>query len=202
MPLQSFENRGHMNLEDYKKAFQQGDNEPLGFIFQEYGSYCVRNLQKKLSCSVDDAKDIFIEAVMNFRQRVLNGKIQELTNLRGYLFTTCVNMQMASNRKTQRHMNHQDRIKHYFYDVFDGDPAIELEEGSKESLLKLCIQTMNILGEKCKSLLKAFYIEELTLDEIVEQLDFSTKDVAKTSKSRCMQKWRKEIAQEMKKMTA
>jgi len=183
-----------MTLEEYKQAFQAGDNTPMAFIFKEYGAYCVENLQRKMNCDVDDAKDAFIEAVMNFRQRILADKITELTNLRNYLYTTCINMQMAKRREHLRLVNHQERIKTYFYQIFEGGIDTEVSEEEQEDLFQLCLQTLQNVGEKCASLLKAFYVDENSLDQIVEKLDFTSKDVAKTTKSRCMKKWRDEIA--------
>jgi RNA polymerase sigma factor (sigma-70 family) len=187
-----------MTLEEYQKAFKAGDNEPMRHIFEEYGAYCVENLQRKTSCGADDAKDAFIEAVMNFRQRILDGKLTELSNLRSYLYTTCINMQLARRRAGLQLVNHQERIKTEFYQIFNEEGSVEVAEEEQEQLFKLCMNTLHDLGEKCGKLLRAFYVSEQSLDEIVTTLDYNTKDVVKTTKSRCLKKWRERIAEQMK----
>jgi DNA-directed RNA polymerase specialized sigma24 family protein len=146
-----------MTLEEYQQAFRAGDNEPMRHIFEKYGAYCVENLQRKTSCGADDAKDAFIEAVINFRQRILDGKMTELSNLRSYLYTTCINMQLAKRRTGLRLVNNQERIKTEFYRIFDNDVLIEdVSEEEQAQLFQLCMNTLKDLGEKCGKLLRAF----------------------------------------------
>ena len=49
------------------------------------------------------------------------------------------------------------------------------------------------LGSQCKTLLNLFYLRGFTLDEIVEELNYNSKDVAKSQKSRCLKSLKKII---------
>ncbi len=49
------------------------------------------------------------------------------------------------------------------------------------------------LGAQCKTLLNLFYMRGFTLDEIVVELNYNTKDVAKSQKSRCLRSLKKII---------
>ena len=52
------------------------------------------------------------------------------------------------------------------------------------------------LGKRCKEILKLFYYEGYTLDEIINILKYSDKNVLKSQKSRCMRQLKEWIKEE------
>lgn len=187
-----------MTLEEYRAAFKKGDNKPLETIFNEEGKYCVQNLQRKMNCSEEEAKDAFIEAVMIFRERILNGKLTELTKLRNYLYAICINKIKEKHADKMRLQNHEGRIKDYFYDFSTNQDHIQASKEYQEDLFKQCLMLLEDLGDKCVALLKAFYVYNELAEEITEDMGFSSIEVTRSSKSRCLKKWRQRIFEAMK----
>jgi len=61
----------------------------------------------------------------------------------------------------------------------------EEEDSYKTMLMKVVSTTLSTLGENCRTLLIMFYYEQLSMDEIAERMDFGSRRVAITTKSRC-----------------
>ena len=65
----------HSEFIKLKAELTAGDTRGLATIFQTHISYCIGKLQYQHQCSREDAEDIYIEAILNFREKVVNGKI-------------------------------------------------------------------------------------------------------------------------------
>ena len=71
--------------------------------------------------------------------------------------------------------------------LFDLVPDFEIlfkeESNSDEKKLELAFSA---LGDKCKAVLKLFYYQDYTIEEITKILGYNSKDVVKSQKSRCL----------------
>ncbi|MGB0523036.1 MAG: RNA polymerase sigma factor [Flammeovirgaceae bacterium] len=187
-----------MILDELIESFRRGESQAIQFIFEEYGAYCVDNLKLRTHCTLEEAKDVFIEAILNFRDKVMANKVTISTeaNLRNYLYTTCVNMQLSEKRKQYRLLNHKEAIKYHFYETIEEEPFdLDYNDEQGKDLIDICYETLNELGDKCRELLRYFYIQRLSITQVTTKLGFANQNVAKTAKSRCMKKWREAIAQ-------
>lgn len=63
---------------------------------------------------------------------------------------------------------------------------IEYESEEKNREIENLRNGINQLGETCREVLKLFYYQEKSLDEITEMMNYNNKDVAKSQKSRCL----------------
>ena len=64
-----------------------------------------------------------------------------------------------------------------------------IETSTKDSSYFLALHKgIQMLGEGCQKIIRMFYYEQQSMEEISSSLGFSGPDVAKTSKSRCMKK--------------
>jgi len=52
---------------------------------------------------------------------------------------------------------------------------------------------MNALGSKCKDIITLFYLRGFNIEEITEYLGYSSKDVVKSQKSRCLKTLKERI---------
>lgn len=61
------------------------------------------------------------------------------------------------------------------------------EEISRNENLRFVMDLFEKLGEKCKQVLTLFYFEELPMKEICEKLEFSSEQVLRNKKYKCLQ---------------
>lgn len=169
--------------EELKTQLLTGDNSVLKFIYETHGGYCVSNIQRKFKCPLEDAEDILVDAIINFRDKLLAGKINHITNIRNYIYTTCVNMKKQKDYYTNRARDKQYDVKLFLYD--DSGEADEY----KEELLNLSLSSFNELGSSCKQILRYFYIYKLSMAEISVRMKLSGANSANVKKTRCYKKW-------------
>jgi RNA polymerase sigma factor (sigma-70 family) len=160
-----------------------GRNHLLVEIFKENASYCINTLRKKYQCPREDAKDIYADAILNFRAKVISGEVKFLTDAKSYLFATCKNMLLARYKKERRFQNVLSDFKYLASESDDGD-----DTSYYESLHTLTEEAFSSIPDKCRDLLRYFYYDQLSMGEIALRLNFRNENVAKVSKTRCLQR--------------
>ena len=65
------------------------------------------------------------------------------------------------------------------------------EHLNKESDLDKMNQSLVELGEPCATLIKDFYIQKLSMDDIAEKFGYTNADNAKNQKYKCLQRLKK-----------
>lgn len=171
-----------MNLQQITKSFRLGDNVAFRYIYTEHGDYCVESLEKYRNCDHEEAQDLFIDAVMIFKDKVESGKVTNLSSLRTFLYKICENNYLARLKSERIRMKKLTDLEFYFY---ESDFVIDEEAEFDDILSNAAKKAWESLGEKCKDIISYFYIDKLRMEEIANLMGFSTANVAKTTKSRC-----------------
>lgn len=142
----------------------------------------------KLSLQEEDIADVYQETVLSLYENVQNGKLKHLSSsLKTYLFS-------VGKFQAYKQLN---KKKHELFEEKNIQSSEELKmfepelSNQRQQILKKAFTT---LGDRCKQVLELYYFDGLTLDEIQDFLNYSSKDVLKSQKSRCL-KQLKEISQ-------
>lgn len=186
-----------MSDREFKSLVEQlkrGDSRCLKFIFEEHSNFCIQNLLRNTSCTTEEAEDIFMDAVINFRDKAIAGKINYLTNIRNYIYTTCLNMQRVNYQTQRRIVGKQQEVLMYFQ---TGESTNEEDEklllDYEEAMMEVSLKAFRQLDSKCQQLLRYFYVDSKKMAQIAEKLNLANANVAKTVKSRCYKKWMDEV---------
>jgi len=143
------------------------------------------NFGKKYGLDYDDLTDIYQEAFIALREKAINGKLYDVkSSLKTYLFGIGKFMIFDMLKEKKRTTTYQPN----FHTTHDTIELISLENNEDEltieqSLLKTFF---NKLGKKCQEMLTLFYAKGLTIDEIVENSNYTSKSVVRSQKSRCL----------------
>lgn len=182
-----------------QQQIQSNDGRGLRSVFEQGNRYCVRTLIKKTNCSLADAEDIFMDAILIFRENMLNGKLKQLSNTKTYLFGICWNLWRDLNYARGRWKREQNEVQRQLYLAIEpetkGLSSMEVEElkAEAEKQLHLVQKALNMLNESCQQLLKLVYLEKRKYAEVAEIMGFASANVVKVSKYRCHKKWLTEI---------
>lgn len=115
------------------------------------------------------------------------GKTTDLqSSLKTYLFGIAQNLILKVHRKEEINNRHETRLSEHW--LFQSQPAASLDY-----LLSQTTRIMHQLKEPCRSIIRSFYMESMSLDEIAEQMEYRSAAVVKSQKSRCVKKM-KELA--------
>lgn len=153
-------------------------------IYAESYTACERMIVAN-SGSVDDAKDIFQDAIVIFYNKAKEPEFSLASKISTYLYAVCKNLWLKQlrSKKPLIKMNSEE------LEYIEGGVLVP----DKESLSNNAIVLQELLeksGEKCLTLLKMFYYEKLKMKEISSTLGFSSAQVAKNQKVRCLKKIR------------
>lgn len=169
------------NLSQLKTELLLGKNTCLKEIFDNYASYCIGSLIKKTGCSEADAEDLLMDSILNFREKIISGQIEYLTNIKAYLFSTCYRMWLAKYHQEKAQSKHSEDIINELYDRYN-------DSFEKEEKLKVGMEALNRLGKQCQEIISHFYVKNKSMTEIADIMGMANKNVAKTTKSRCFKK--------------
>jgi len=183
----------HVNLVALRAEFLSGNNSFLETVSDRYSLYCIRYMSSKHACSREQAQDIFIEAVLEFRKGVINRQIKDVKNVRSYLLGTCLNKFQKELRSKKRDTEKYAEIKEHLYQKSPNFLDSTIEAEYKQELTEITLKSFNQLDKPCQELLRLFYVSGLSMKEIAEEMDFASDKVAKTTKSRCYKKWIAEL---------
>lgn len=177
-----------MQKEDWKTLLGElkaGNNEVLGIFYKRHASYCFERLSRENKCSPEDAEDIFVEAVLSMREKLLGGKEDMILNVRAYLYRVCYNMFLTRLRQEKRAQRKLKDIERFYYDSI----YVTENELFDNTLLERTMKAWQRLSERCRDILYLFYVDKLRMNDITGLMGFANANVVKTTKARCYKKW-------------
>jgi len=116
----------------------------------------------------------------------VSGKIKEMSSIKNYLVSTCINMTRQSYAQENRKSSRVEEVQTVLYP--DGSIIDTLKE-ENTYLIDICQKSLLLLTENCQKILVMYYVHNLSMREIAEEMNLSSSDVSKTMKSRCYKKW-------------
>lgn len=193
------------------KELQTGNEKVLDQLFIEHYEYCVNHLSKEFHsgnhyCSTDDARDTVMDGFLKLRTELLKGKVEN-KNLRGYLLIICRNMWLKKVQKERSKLSLDiEKVEYYLgqkEDLYNEDFNPLLKKELADDLTatqKMQADTFQAawakLGEKCRQLLHAFYIEKTRLKDLQERFNYSSYDTIKSMRRKCyngLLKWKDKL---------
>lgn len=173
--------------QDIIQGIVDGDNRTISRIYKLYYPAIARMIINN-SGSEDEAKDIFQESVMVLYNKVTQKKFELNSKLSTFLYA-------VSRRLWLKQLTRHGSVASNS-DISDYEDILHVEddlERHQENELKF--DQMNLalqeLGEPCKTLIKDFYIKNLSMKEIQEKFGYTNTDNAKTQKYKCLQRLKK-----------
>lgn len=175
-------------------AFALGDNKATSEIYRK-NFPIIKGWIIKNGGSDGDVADIFQEAVV-----VLFGKIQEedfvLTcSIGTYLFSVCKNFWYKKLEKKKRgpgifSSDILGEIIENYVSEHDSDIKNHREQ---ETYYEKLNDALDQLGEPCRSLLKAYYHEDKSMQQISVDFGYTNSENAKNQKYKCLKRLKKQF---------
>ncbi len=138
------------------------------------------------SGSPDDAKDIFQEAMIVLYEKVKTGSFELNCQIKTYVYSVCRRLWLKRLNQLQRSAPEIENIE----ESIAIEDELELHEQRNSDFL-LMEKAMNHLGEPCKSLLEAYYLQKKSMVEIAGNFGYTNADNAKNQKYKCLMRLKK-----------
>ncbi len=173
------------------ESLRQGDERLFKTIYEENRERFI-NFAKRYSLEYEDVIDIYQDAYIIFYNNVRSGKLKTLTSsVSTYLFSIGKHLIFDRLKKTTKTIS---LTQHDFLNETDSileDLSLTTDVLSEEQ--KLLREHFALLGAQCKALLSLFYYRGFTIKEIVATTSYTSENVVKSTKSRCMKTLKERI---------
>ena len=153
----------------YKDNF----NMVLAFILNNSGSY-------------DEAKDIFQEAMIVLYEKVRSGNFELSCQIKTYVYSVSRRLWLKRLQLLNRYRPDLDGTG----ETIVVEEELEAHERLNEEF-GLMEKGLASLGEPCKSLLEAYYLQKRSMNEIAMAFGYTNADNAKTQKYKCLVRLKK-----------
>lgn len=151
--------------------------------------------------------DVYSEAMVALMDSVKDGRLVEgeHVNLSGYIYTLCwrIALRLESRGRREDEKRGQMRLDLRPKGQGSGEPSTEDDEvdgtvspEEYEEAMAFLDKVLDSIPPSCKSILKRFYWDKMPMKDIAALMGLKNEDSAKTTKNRCMNKF-KEIAKAM-----
>ncbi len=134
----------------------------------------------------DEARDIFQEAMIVLYEKAISGNFELNCQLKTYLYSVCRRLWLKRLQQLQRF---NARVEQYEETVSVEEDLEGHEKRDRE--FRMMESAMNKIGEPCKSLLDAYYIQKKNMQEIATGFGYTNADNAKTQKYKCLMRLKK-----------
>ena len=178
-----------MKPESNEKALLQGlaqsDKKAIETIYRRNYNM-IQSLVVNNSGSADDAKDIFQETMIVLYEKVRSGTFELNCLIKTYVYS-------VSRRLWLKRLQQMNRYAPAFDGLQDTVPVDEeIEENERiNNEFQVMEKAINSLGEPCKSLLEAYYLDKKNMQDIALSFGYTNADNAKNQKYKCLMRLKK-----------
>jgi RNA polymerase sigma factor (sigma-70 family) len=143
--------------------------------------------------SADDARDIFQETVIVLYEKAKTGSFELNCQLKTYVYSVSRRLWLKKLQQQQKYLPDVNGLE-------DTIPVEEEIEGHAQRNIEFHMMEKALLhlGEPCKSLIEAFYLQKRSMTDIAGHFGYTNADNAKNQKYKCLMRLRKLFFAEFK----
>lgn len=153
----------------YKDNF----NMIQAFILNNNGSY-------------DDARDIFQEAMITLYEKAKSESFVLTCQIKTYVYSVCRRLWLKRLQQMGRYTVQTENLE----ETVQVEEDLELHE-KRNAEFAIMERALGSLGEPCKSLLEAYYLQKKDMTEIAANFGYTNADNAKNQKYKCLMRLKK-----------
>lgn len=177
-----------MNISDEKALLEglaQENKESIERIYRENYNM-VLSLVLNNNGNSDDAADIFQEAMIVLYEKSKSDTFELSCQIKTYLYSICRRLWLKRLQSSQRMYNTMESAE----EMVSVEEDLETHE-KRQNEFQIMENVMSKIGEPCKSLLEAFYLQKKQMQQIASDFGYTNADNAKTQKYKCLVRLKK-----------
>lgn len=178
-----------MNPENRENSLLEGlatrDRRAVETIYKENFNM-VQTLIINNNGSADDAKDIFQETMIVLFEKVRSSGFELNCQIKTFVYSVARRLWLKRLQQQNRYAAPGDSMEAVI-PVEDDLDAHDQRNAEFEMMEK----AINNLGEPCKSLLEAYYLQNRSMQEIAASFGYTNADNAKNQKYKCLVRLKK-----------
>ncbi len=167
------------------KGLAANDKKAVETIYRE-NYLTIQSFIVKNNGYPDDARDIFQEAMIVLYEKVCTGSFELTCQIKTYLYSVCRRLWLKRLQQMQRYNPAAESIE----EVVSVEDELDVHEKRNADLIVM-ESALAKIGEPCKSLLEAYYLQKKSMPEIAAFFGYTNSDNAKTQKYKCLVRLKK-----------
>ena len=181
--------RTDFNEQELLEGLAQNDRKAIETIYRQHYNM-VQSMILSNSGYPEDARDIFQEAMIVLYEKARSGSFKLNSQLKTYLYAVCRRLWLKRLNQTQRVSPEVEDLQ----EKLAVEQDLERHEQHNRDFAAM-EQAMNSLGEPCKSLIEAYYLDKKSMVEIADEFGYTNADNAKNQKYKCLMRLKKIFSQ-------
>jgi RNA polymerase sigma factor (sigma-70 family) len=167
------------------EGLAQNKREAVETIYNQHYKM-VQTLVLNNSGTIEDAKDIFQEAIVVLYEKTRSGNFVLNCLIKTYVYSVSRRLWLKRLQQQQKFSPEMNGAE----EAIAVDEDLELHE-QRNSDFMLMEKAMSGLGEPCKSLLESYYLQKKSMVEIAADFGYTNADNAKNQKYKCLMRLKK-----------
>ncbi|HKH59178.1 MAG TPA: sigma-70 family RNA polymerase sigma factor [Flavitalea sp.] len=143
--------------------------------------------------TAEDARDIFQEAMIVLYEKARSGSFELNCQLKTYVYSVCRRLWLKRLHQLQKYVPNANGLE----ETVSVDEDMEVHD-QRNSDFMMMEKALSSIGEPCKSLLEAFYLQKRNMTEIAGTFGYTNADNAKNQKYKCLMRLKKLFFSEYK----
>jgi RNA polymerase sigma factor (sigma-70 family) len=156
-----------------ESIYKENYNMIQAFILNNNGTY-------------DDARDIFQEAMITLYEKAKSESFVLTCQIKTYVYSVCRRLWLKRLQQMGRYVSTSENLE----ETIPVEEDLEVHE-KRNAEFAIMERAMGSLGEPCKSLLDAYYIQKKGMTEIAAEFGYTNADNAKNQKYKCLMRLKK-----------
>jgi len=167
------------------EGLAKNDRQAAETLYRQHYSM-VQSLVIHNNGTADDARDIFQEAMIVLYEKSRSGSFELNCQLKTYVYSVSRRLWLKKLSQRQKYLPDMNGAE----ETVQVEDDIELHE-QRNGEFQVMEKALLSLGEPCKSLLEAFYLQKRNMTEIAGSFGYTNADNAKNQKYKCLTRLKK-----------
>ena len=167
------------------KGLAKGDKSAIETIYKDNFNM-IQSLIINNNGTIHEAKDVFQEAMIVLFEKARSGTFELNCQLKTYIYSVSRHIWLKRLQQLNRYSGDMES----FSELVPVEEDVE-EHKKKDEEFELMEKAITNLGEPCKSLIEAFYIQKRNMQDIASQFGYTNADNAKNQKYKCLMRLKK-----------
>lgn len=169
--------------DDLIVSIRNGDEQALRQVYKKHYAV-VAHMVMNNAGSLQEAKDVYQETIIVFYENIRKEGFELKCQLKTYLYSVARRIWLKQ----------LERKKKFDAGLVDSDEYVDLvvdQEDRREEQYTAMNTALDGLGEPCRSILKDFYLNRQSMDEITLKFGYTNTDNTKNQKYKCLKRLKK-----------
>ena len=167
------------------EGLARNDRQAIETIYKQHFTM-VQSMIINNNGSSDDARDIFQEAMIVLYEKTRSGQFELSSLLKTYIYSVCRRLWLKKLQQQQKFVPEMNGLE----DLVPVEEEMEVHD-QRNTEFQVMEKAMGSLGEPCKSLLEAYYLQKRNMTEIASSFGYTNADNAKNQKYKCLMRLKK-----------